>query len=108
MDLQQKKESIIEFLSSPDNKLIRIKGENLQVGTFFDINVSNSKTDIDFSICVEVLNINEAIEILTEVTTNKDPDNIRDELIKHLDSTGVKSDKEFFLTIKGNKGTDRE
>jgi len=103
MTTKQKIDTIIEFLSRDDNKLIWSQTETLQAGTFFDIELSLNKKDIDFSVSVPANNLDEAVSILKEVTINKDLQKIRQELNNKLDLIGVKPTDSFYILVKGNK-----
>ncbi len=102
MTTEEKIEKISEFLHQPNNKLIWSKKETLQAGTFFDIGMSNSPMNIDFSFETLVDGIEETVAILKNITINRDLESIRNDVKSKLTKYNINPNQSFYLVIKGN------
>jgi len=103
MTTDEKIEKISEFLHQPNNKLIWSKKETLQAGTFFDIEMSNSPMNIDFSVENLVDGIEETIVILKNIAINRDLESIRNDVESKLKKYNINPNQSFYLAIKGNR-----
>lgn len=108
MTTKEKIDKIKEFLHKPENQLIPYDNENssrtsFSLGTFFDIEVSQNPTEIDFSISIKVNNELEAISILKELSINKQLEEIQSSIKQIVKSYNLNPEEQFYLTIKGNK-----
>jgi len=104
MNTQDKIEQIEEFLSRPENRLIHTNSNSnsFNLSTYFDVEVSSLLKAMDFSIQIEMENLNEAIVVMNAITINKNKDYIEKELLRHLNKSSIDTESRFFLIVKGN------
>lgn len=103
MTTKEKIEKISNFLNQPKNSLIWNEKTPLQLGTFFDIEMSYEPINIDFSVETVVEGIEETITILKSITTNKDLESIREDVKAKLRKYNINPKHSFYLIIKGNR-----
>ena len=105
MKTEEKIELLDEFMSQPENKMIgkKLEDETISASQYFDIEVSKTFKQIDFSLVIEMNNINEAVSVLKEVTTNMDESQIMERLTKLLEQSNLNPNSNFYMIAKGNR-----
>jgi uncharacterized protein YjbK len=110
METKDKIKKVEKFLSQPNNKLVWTKHSphSHTAARYFDLDVSQKISSIDFSLCLEVQNIEEAVTILNEIMMKKDLSQARSSLEEKLNTKGINLDHKFYLTFMGNRDEDYE
>lgn len=104
MSTSDKIKAIQDFLSKPENKLIFSKEDHtLHSAPYFDIELSKVDKDLGFSTSIIVSDIQEAISILSAVSSKMDLDSIKKNVQEKLNSSFIDPNSNFFLIVKGNK-----
>ncbi|MFD2564155.1 hypothetical protein [Aquimarina rubra] len=101
MTTKEKADYILEFFKNGEHQQIMKK---FNYSPNFDIEVSDSKSNIDFSRSVKVDNYLEAQEIMEMILgTNKNPNKIKGDIQNRLDRKNLNHLTPFFLIFKGNR-----
>lgn len=110
MEIKDKIKKVEKFLSQPNHKLVITKhpSYSYRAARYFDIDVSQEISSIDFSVCLEVKNIEEATLILNEIMIKKDLRQARSSLEEKLNTKEINLDHKFYLTFIGNRDENYE
>ena len=97
-----KLKQIRKFLANNKHQHFAKSNNEYQTYRTFNIEVSKSPFEPDFSVCIECENIDEAVNLLQEVNTNQELDiykNVSEKLQERL----LNKDEPFHLTLIGRK-----